>query len=292
MSTEIGVRMSELLATQVDRKDVVRPAIVLNRSMDGLPFVDHSYKGARFVSKGAQGVGDIDFTHIVSLINSDKKLLYTTVDDVKGNWDKGHAIAIVEGGKAMGYATLKILPPKDKAEIDIEDSDKKIKEVIEIGAVMLDPTLRSEGLSSTLLESAMTLKIKEVKDDEAVFISITEASNYPPALQSAASRLGIRFNPAIHTDFAEISKRACDGCTLPGAINMKDGAVCPNRVTAQGIKELLADKKFPDVPQNCVMFISRADIDRPLRQAVPLNGILFNSKPQANGANGANHATI
>lgn len=295
METEARVSIAQGLAYEGKNGKPAKPVIELNRPFDGLPFVDHQYEGARFVSRGAQGVGDIDFKHIVDLINGDRNLLHTTLDEVKGNWDKGHAIAIVDGGKAMGYATLKLLPPKDKAEIDIEGSDKKIKEVIEIGAVMLDPALQGKRLASTLLESVMTLKIKEVRDDEAVFISITEVPEYPSALQSAARRLGITFTPTVHTDFEEISRRACDGCTLPGAINLKDGAVCPNRVTAQGINDLIAAKKFPVVPQNCVMYISRIDIDSPsLRKPLPTSAGVFYSRAHTNGngTNGADHASI
>lgn len=276
METEVRMGITQRPIHEGKNGKPAKPVIELNRPIDRLPFVDFEYNGARFVSKGAQGVGNLDFQRISNLIAKEPDMSPRSESELETSWDSGLAVAVIKGKKIVGYSRLVekgSLTAKDETERKILGSEKTRK-VYEIASVIVDPEARELYLGGTMLKTVMSLRLDEVKKDEAVFISTTnvyEDSRFHTLLNSAALEFGIRFVPLVHTDLKEGIEVACEGCPA------NDKGSCLNRVTKENLLRLGLGK-FPKGRENCVLYISRADELRTLP-------VLFDSRVPTNGVN-------
>lgn len=280
METEVRMGITQRHIHEGNNGKPAKPAIELDMPIDRLPFVDFEYDGARFVSKGAQGVGNLDFQRISNLIAKEPDMSPRSESELETSWDSGLAVAVIKGEKIVGYSRLVekgSLTAKDETERKILGSEKTRK-VYEIASVIVDPGARELHLGRTMLKAVMSLRLDEVKKDEAVFISTTnvhEDSRFHTSLNSAALEFGIRFVPLVHTDLKEGVEVACKGCPA----NNKGS--CLNRVTGGNLLRLVLGN-LPEGRENCVLYISRAD-------GAPHVTVLFDSRVPTNGDN---HASI
>lgn len=278
-----------------------KPVIELNRPFDGLPFVDFAYRDFRFASKGAVNEGNPDFDYISGLIAEEAKegrMVAASADELRGSWERGEAAVGFLGGKTVAYTRVEKMSHQNgkEVEIDVLNSDKKIKTVWEVGSVIVAPDLQGEGLSSIVVAAAMTLKLDEIKRGEAVFTSITKVSKYPYALNSAARMLGIDFEAGVHTDYPTIARVSCF-CKPPFGEGLQLRPNCPARVSLSELRKYVETGEFPTNANRpkCVLFLSRTDIDTPpLRESPPSSADLLypRAHTNGNGTNGPSHANI
>lgn len=245
-----------------------RPEIELHQGAGGLPYVDFEYRGIRFASKGALGLDGLRFQNLAQLIEKEDTMLHPSAEELRNSWETASSVVMVKEGNIVGHARLEDLPSKDQAEIEIHKSNNKIKKVYEIGSVIMveEEGLRGNGFSSVLLEATMKLKAQEVLDGNAVFISTTKlvrGGTYMFALLSAGKKLGIDFTSSVHTDFNEVSKRTCI-CSGEFGQGRQFGDHCPARISRRNLGILKQSNEFPVGKDNCVLFISNPNIDRPL----------------------------
>lgn len=264
---------------------IPKPTIELQQRPDGPGYIDFTYKGARFASRRATNLPNLNFADLSRLIAGEDTMLHPSSEELRDSWEADNSVVAFDAeGKIMGHARLEDLPPKNNTEINMGGSEKEVKKVYEIGSVIVtgEEGVRGNGFASVLLEATMKLKVQEVKNGDAIFISTTKLvrdSKYMFALISAGKRLGIDFTPAVHTEFDEISKRTCI-CSHPFGQGRQLSDHCPARISEEGLRTLKDRNEFPDGERNCVLLISNPSIDRPL---TPF---------RSNGANGVSNANI
>ncbi len=299
METEVGMGIAQRPTHEGKNGKPAKPVIELNRPIGGLPFVDFAYGDFRFESKRAVNEGNPDFDYISGLIAEEAKegrMVAASADELRGSWERGEAAVGFSDGKTVAYARVEKMSHQNgrEVEIDVLNSDKKIKTVWEVGSVIVAPDLQEKGLSSIVVAAAMTLKLDEVKRGEAVFTSITKVLKYRYALNSASRMLGIDFEAVVHTDYPTIADISCF-CKPPFGEGLQLTPNCPARVSLSELRQYVETGEFPTNANRpkCVLFLSRTDIDRPsLGKSLPSSADVFNSQPHVNGKNGASHVSI
>jgi hypothetical protein len=239
------------------------PEATIDINAEGkLPFVDykhnHEDRSFRVSSKGAPGILDVDFTKIADLIAQEPQMTHIPSSELKKSWDEGLAVAVFdEEQRIVGYTRLKsgeAFIPQDEREARVLRSGTS-KTPYEIASVILRQEVAGKGLASIVLEATMALKIDEVRRGGAVFTTTTELPNLPfvNALKKAAKNLGVGFDPIVHTSVQGIAQAACGNCA---GINK-----CAKRVSAEGIHGLVVNDTVPELPQNCVLYLSKPMVE-------------------------------
>lgn len=301
METEAGMGIAQIITHEGGNGRPAKPVIEINMPFDGLSFVDFAYGDFRFESKREVNEGNPDFDYISGLIAEEAKegrMVAASADELGGSWERGEAAIGFLGGKTVAYARVEKMSHQNsrEVEIDVLNSDKKIKTVWEVGSVIVAPDLQGEGLSTIVVAAAMTLKLDEVKRGEALFTSITKVSKYPYALNSAARMLGIDFKAVVHTDYPTIARVSCF-CKPPFGEGLQLRPNCPARVSLSELKQYVETGKFPTNANRpkCVLFLSRTDIDSPpLKKSLSSSADVFYPQPHANGngIKGDDHVNI
>ena len=198
-------------------------------------------------------ISDPDFSQIADIITSTKGMTPVADEDLEKSWRSGLAVSVFDGNKAIGYSRLKdkgVVFSRTEEEKNLLGSGESKRRVYEIASVFLGSELQGTGLGHTLLKSSMRLRIKEVLEGKAVFITTTELPNFAflSSLSKASSSLGIKFLPMVHTSISEIANAACGNCA---------GLNCAKRVLPIGIANFVNKGESPQEPNNCVLFYSR-----------------------------------
>lgn len=245
----------------------IRPIVEVRQSTDNAPFIDVNHNGLRIVSKGAQGVGSLDFKSLAHSIGCESEMLHPSAEELEASWETGNTIVVLTENRIIGHSRIEDLPPKDQAEIDIAGSEEKIKKVIEVGSVFVVPEERHQRFASVMLEATLKLAIAKleqqgIRQDQTAFIATTKGRDFRLAFISAGLRAGINFAPTIHTGFDEVSKRTCV-CTMPFGRGRQLDDSCPSRISDEGLMKIKEDPAHPS-DGSCVLLISNPNIDHPM----------------------------